>query len=159
MFSKVTDPNNYRGISLLSCIGKLFTSLISQRISQYVEHFELQGAEQAGFRKGFSTMDHLFVFNSLIQLYTRFKKRNLYCCFVDYRKAFDTIPRVLMWQKLLSHSVNGKLLTVIKNLYNSAKSAVRLNTGTGSFFDCRIGVRQGDNLSPLLFAMYLNDLQ
>ena len=98
---EVTDPNNYTGISLLSCIGKLFTSLISQCISQYVEQFEIIGDEQAGFRKGFSAMDHLFVFNNLIQLHTRFKKRNMYCCFVDYRKAFDTIPRVLMWQKLL----------------------------------------------------------
>ena len=66
---EVTDPNNYRGMSLLSCIGILFTSLISQRISQYVEHCELLGAEQAGFWKGFSIMDHLFVFNNLIQLH------------------------------------------------------------------------------------------
>ena len=154
-----SDPNNYRGISLLSCIGKVFTSLISERITKYVEHFELLGAEQAGFRKGYSTMDHTFVFYSLIQLYTKFKRKNLYCCFVDYRKAFDTIPRVLLWQKLLAHNINGKLFAVVQNLYNSAKSAVRLHCGTGPFFNSNIGVRQGDNLSPLLFALYLNDLQ
>ena len=155
----LADPNNCRGISLLSYVGKVFTSLISSRMSEFLEYFENIGAEQAGFRKGFSTTDHIFVFYSLIQLYTKFKKKTLYCCFVDYKKAFDTVPRVLLWQKLLAHNINGNLLTVIRNLYNSAKSAVRLGRHTGTFFDCGIGVRQGDNLSPLLFALYLNDLQ
>ncbi len=89
------------------------------------------GAEQAGFRKKYSTTDHIFVFYSLIQLYTKFKKKKLFCCFVDYRKAFDTVPRVLLWQKLLANNVNGKLLTVIKNIYDSAKSAVRLGNKLG----------------------------
>ena len=86
------------------------------------------------------------------------KKKKLYCCFVDYSKAFDMVPRVHLWQKVLSCNVNGKILTVVKNLYQSAKSAVRLNTETGSYFKCMMGVRQGDNLSPLLFELYLNDL-
>ena len=153
-----TDPNNYRGISLLSCIGKVFTSLVSSRISTYVENFEILGGEQAGFRKKYSTVDHVFVLNGLIDIYSKMKKKKLYCCFVDYSKAFDMVPRVHLWQKLLSCNVNGKILTVVKNLDQSAKSAVRLNRDTGSYFNCMMGVRQGDNLSPLLFALYLNDL-
>ena len=132
---------------------------MSDRISKYIDNFELLGAEQAGFRKGYSTTDHIFVFYSLIQLYTKYKRRKLFCCFVDYQKAFDTVPRVLLWQKLLAHNVNGKILTVVKNMYESAKSAVRLGHNIGKSFNCKIGVRQGDNLSPILFALYLNDLQ
>ncbi len=49
---EITDPNNYRGISLLSCVGKIFTSLVTGRIAKYLEHFELLGGEQAGFRRG-----------------------------------------------------------------------------------------------------------
>ena len=55
--------------------------------------------------------------------------------------------------------INGKILKVVKSLHSTAKSAVKLNNWHSVFFNCDIGVRQGDNLSPLLFALYLNDLQ
>ncbi len=87
------DPNNYRGITLLSCICKVFTSALSQRLYKYMEHFEGLGSEQAGFRSNHSTVDHIFVLYSLIELYCKKDKNNLYCAFVDYSKAFDTIPR------------------------------------------------------------------
>ena len=54
---------------------------------------------------------------------------------------------------------NGKVLRIIKYLYNSAKSAVKLSINIGAFFNCEIGMRTGNNLSPVLFALYLNDLQ
>ena len=154
-----TDPNNYRGISLINCFCKLFTSLLSKRITRFCESIELLGCEQAGFRKNFSTCDHIFSLYVLIWMYKKIIKKKLYCCFVDYRKAFDTVPRLHLWYKLLSQGINGKILNVIKELYGSAKSAVKLNNQCSPFFDCNIGVRQGDNLSPLLFALYLNDLQ
>ena len=65
-----SDPNNYRGITLISCACKMFTSLISCRISKYVENFQILGNEQAGFRKKFSTVDHVFL------LHVVFKKLN-----------------------------------------------------------------------------------
>ena len=60
---------------------------------------------------------------------------------------------------MLSIGINGKILNVIKGLYSTAKSAVKQGSTHGFFFNCEIGVHQGDNLSPLLFALYLNDLQ
>ena len=53
------------------------------------------------------------------------KKLHVYCCYVDYRKAFDSVPRTHLWYKMLSYGINGKLLSVIKSLYNFAKSAVK----------------------------------
>ena len=125
----------------------------------FCESVELLGNEQAGFRKNFSTCDHIFALYALISIYTKCAERKLYCCFVDYKKAFDSVPRVHLWYKLLTYGINGKVLNVIKSLYGSAKSAIKLNLSHSLFFNCDIGVRQCDNLSPLLFVLYLNDLQ
>ena len=95
------DPENYRGITLLSCIGKLFTAVINTRLSNYLEGVGAIGDEQAGFREGFSTLDHIFVLHSLIDLYLKSKKR-VYCALIDYKKAFDLIDRVSLWAKLIA---------------------------------------------------------
>ena len=62
------DPLNYRGITLLSCFGKLFTSILNDRITKYLEQNNLLGQEQAGFRKNFSTVDHLFTLYGIIDI-------------------------------------------------------------------------------------------
>ena len=85
--------------------------------------------------------------------------KNLYCTFVDFKKAFDTIWRVGLWQKLIKNNITGKLLKVIYNMYDSIKSCVKFNNNISGFFSCDIGVRQGENLSPFLFSIFLSDLE
>ena len=150
------DPGNYRGITLLSCISKLFTAILNKRITELINN-DL-GLEQAGFRAGHSTMDHVFVLHHVIDFY-RQKGKQLYCAFVDYSKAFDLVNRSALWYKLISHGVSGKVLTVIKNIYRGAKSCIRVNGALSDFFACSTGVRQGENLSPILFAIFLNDFK
>ena len=87
------------------------------------------------------------------------KSRRLYCAFLDYEKAFDKIERAFLWQKLLNHNINGKILSVIKNMYENAKSCVMVGMKKSDYFQTFTGVRQGENLSPLLFALFLNDLK
>ena len=154
----VNDPDNYRGITLLSCLSKLFTSALNNRITIFLERFDSIGEEQAGFRAGYSTMDHVFVLNSIIDIYLQ-KRKRVYCAFIDYKKAFDLVDRSSLWSKLISHGINGKLMSVIFNLYHHAKSCVRANGKMSDYFTCNVGVRQGENLSPLLFAIYLNDFE
>ena len=153
-----SDPNNYRGITLLSCIGKMFTAVLNARLTKYLDCTGLIGEEQAGFRAKYSTMDHIFSLHCIIDIYLRNKKK-LYCAFVDYKKAFDLINRTDLWSKLISSGINGKIITVIYNLYNQAKSCVKHNNSISEFFNCNVGVRQGENLSPLLFSIFLNDLE
>ena len=150
------DPDNYRGITLLSCLGKLFTACISDRISKFMDINYKLGPEQAGFREAFSITDHIFTLYSIIEFYTN-RKGRVYCAFVDYSKAFDLIERSSLWMKLLNNNINGKILNVIKSLYINAKSSVKLNGKISEYFSCCKGVRQGENLSPVLFAIYLND--
>ena len=151
-----TDPDNYRGITLLSCMSKLFTACINHRLSEYLAQNDLLGWEQAGFRPEFSTIDHIFTLHSIIEYY-KYKKGKVYCAFVDYSKAFDLINRSSLWLKLINHGINGRILSIIKYMYDHAKSRIKLDNSISNSFACQQGVRQGENLSPMLFAIYLND--
>lgn len=75
------------------------------------------------------------------------------------KKAFDTVWRVGLWQKLISSNITGKIFKSIYNLYSNVKSCVRHNSSCSNFFPCEVGVRQGENLSPFLFSLFLNDLE
>ena len=144
------NPNNYRGITFLSCLGKLFSFFLNSRLTRFVEVNQIIGSEQAGFRSGFSTTDHMFALKSLIDIYLS-KRKRLYCCYIDYSKAFDTISRSELWSKLLKCNVSGKIFRVVYNMYKSAKSCVAINGLLTDNFSCLIGVRQGENLSPFYF--------
>ena len=150
------DPDNYRGITLLSCLGKLFTACLSDRITKFMYTDNKMGVEQAGFRPGFSTMDHIFALHCIIEYYKN-RKGRLYVAFIDYTKAFDLIDRSSLWFKLIQTGIKGKIINVIKNIYDNAKSCIKQDNSISEFFSCNVGVRQGENLSPVLFAIYLND--
>ncbi|MEW8548127.1 MAG: reverse transcriptase family protein, partial [Candidatus Thiodiazotropha sp.] len=151
------NPDNYRGITILSCMGKLFTSILNARINDFLESYGILGEEQAGFRKTYGTNDHLFNLKCLIDLFL-FKKKRLFCAFIDYKKAFDSVDRAALWHKLLNNSIDGKIFVLIKNMYSQAKSCIKVNGCNSDFFTSGVGVRQGENLSPILFSLFLNDL-
>ena len=85
--------------------------------------------------------------------------KKLYCAFVDYEKAFDTVWRKGLWFKLLNQGIKGRCFKVIVNMYDGIKSFVEKDGKLSEIFPCNMGVRQSENLSPLLFAVFLNDLQ
>jgi hypothetical protein len=114
---------------------------------------------QADFRAGCSTQDDICILYSLITLDSS-KKRKLFCCFIDFKTAFDTIWRAGLWQKLINSNIHGKMFKIMFSLYDDIKSCVKSGQYTFSdFLTCDFGVRQGVNLFPFLFAIYLNDLE
>ncbi len=153
----INDPDNYRGITILSCFGKLFTAILNRRLNNFLEQSGLLCEEQAGFRKNYGTVDHIFTLKMLIDFYVR-KGKKLYCSFVDYRKAFDSVHRTALWTKLLQNNIDGNIFKVIYAMYGKAKSCVKSSRGMSNFFVSHTGVRQGENLSPILFSIFLNDL-
>ena len=78
---------------------------------------------------------------------------------MDYSKAFDTVNRAALWSKLLSKGIGGKLIKSIYSMYNNAKSCISMSGKTSGYFVYETGVRQGENLSPLLFSIFLSDLR
>ena len=116
------DTDNYRDITLLSCMGKLFTFILNERLKLFLSCNKILCEEQAGFRNGYSTSDHMFSLHFIIHLN---KGKRLYGAFVDYRKAFDSIHRVTLWKKLISYKIDGYFLRVIHNMYSMAKSCVK----------------------------------
>ena len=95
----VNDPG-YRVITLLSCLSKLFTSALNNRITHFLEHCNSIGEEQAGY----STMDHVFVLDYIIDIYLQ-KLKRVYCAFIDCKKAFDLVDRSSLWSKLIIHGI------------------------------------------------------
>ena len=127
-----TDPNNFRGISLLSVVGKLFTKKLIKRLIKHVKwanDHNAQHEEQAGYKKGYSTIDNIFVLQSIIQKYLSRQKGRYYVLFIDFSKAFDTIPHALLWYKMQRCGIHGKILVLLRNMYSQLKSCVRTEEG------------------------------
>ena len=153
-----SNPENYRPITLVSCLGKLFTGILSNRLHTYAEQSDVLTSSKAGFRKGHSTTDNIFILYCLTEM-LNFRKKKLFCAFIDLKQAFDTVWRDGLWWKLFNCDIDGKCLRLIKNLYNNIKSCLTVNGEQTEFFSCNVGLRQGENLSPFLFSVYLNDLE
>ena len=152
------DPNNYRGITIVSCLGKLFTSVLNNRLLEWDKTHNIITDAQFGFKSGSSTTDAIFVLQSLINRTLRRKKR-LYCCFVDYQKAFDFIDRTSLWTKLIKLGIHGKMFGIIKSLYENVKSCIKHNGFLTQHFTTTSGLLQGEIMSPILFSLYVNDFE
>ena len=151
------DTNNYRGITILSCMGKLFTKILNNRLTKWAETFDKVDETQYGFRKGRSTVDCIFVIHGLIELLLA-QGKQLYCCFIDYRKAFDYVDRAAMWGKLIKIGASTKSIRLLQNMYSKIKLSVK-GDEEGRYFMSQLGLLQGESTSPIMFSLFVNDLE
>ena len=84
--------------------------------------------------------------------------KKLCACFVDFKKAFDSIWHEVQFRKLQNKGINGNFLKLIQNIYSKTQCAVKINDKTTKFLSYEKGVQQGNPLSPLLFNLYINDV-
>ncbi|CAH2097703.1 unnamed protein product [Euphydryas editha] len=148
------DIGNYRPISLISNVYKVFAKVILDRISVRLD--ENQPVEQAGFRKDFSTIDHIHTIKQIVQKYNEYNK-NIYLAFIDYSKAFDCLEHQSVWQSLKEQGIQNSYVNIIKKIYSESKACIRLES-IGDSFPINRGVRQGDPLSPKLFTAVLEQV-
>ena len=152
------DLGNYRGICISSAILKLITSLLNERLRSRVHKLKLISKNQIGFQPSARTSDHLLTLKSIVKKYVTIGEKKLYACFIDFKKAFDSIWHMGLFHKLKEIGLNGELLSLIENIYKNTRCSVRNNNYITQFFDFGKGVRQGCPLSPLLFNLYVNDI-
>ena len=148
------DLNNYRPITLMSNLYKLFSKIIVRRLTKTLD--EEQPQEQAGFRSKFSTSDHLQTLNQVVEK-TREHNLKLYMAFIDFKKAFDSVEQVAVLQALKKQGVHDKYIRLLNKINVMSYAKVRTER-EGEAFPLKRGVRQGDPLSPKLFTCVLEDI-
>ena len=151
------NPSNYRGIALSSCLGKFFSRVLYNRLEKYSENNNIICREQIGFKKGCRTSDHILTLKTIIDNTFKSNKR-IYACFIDFKKAFDTINREALLHKLAEYNINGPFFNILKDMFKEVLFAVKVTEGITNMFPSTVGVKQGCILSPTLFSFYINDL-
>lgn len=148
-----TDCNNWRGITILSSVMKIFMKVILERMVIHID--EKLRREQAGFRANRSCVDQINTLRIIIEQSLEMRSP-LYTLFVDYEKAFDSISRECIWAELRNIGVPDKIISLIRGSYAGFQSCV-LHCGKMSLpFQSLSGVRQGCLLSPLLFLIVID---
>ena len=140
------DLSNYCPITV-PVLAKLFASVLTRRLADWAERNNLRAPAQAGFRANRGTSDQLSVLNYKVKKCLS-RGEKLYCCFVDFEKAFDPVDRDVLWAVLANIGVRGHFLKCLQSLYGVDSAAVRIAQGTSGAFRCFSGVSAGETIQP-----------
>ncbi len=145
--------SNFRGITLLSLPRKVYARVLERRIRPIVEP-RIQ-EEQCGFRPSRGTLDQLYTLSRVLEGSWEFAQP-IHMCFVDLEKAFDCVPRGILWRVLWEYGVRGPLLRAVRSLYDGSRSLVRIAGSKSDLFPVHVGLRQGCPLLPVLFIIFMD---
>ena len=133
----------------MSSLSKVFTSIQNARLTEWAEENTVFTEAQAGFRKGYSTTDHIFTLHAIVK--KQFSQNaKLY---VAFYKVFDTVSHTMLWLVLSRMGIQGKMLTMLWGMYASIKACVRCSgSELLDYFECLQGLKQGCLCSLILFT-------
>ena len=149
--SNPKECSNYCTTALISHASKVMLKILQARLQQYVNR-ELADV-QADLRKGRGTRGQIANIRWIIEKAREFQK-NIYFCFIDYAKAFDSVDHNKLWKILKEMGTPDHLTCLLRNLYTGQEATVRAGHGTTDWFQIGKEVRQGCILSPCLFNLY-----
>ena len=162
------DVDNYRGISLMNVILKIACAVVAKRITYVVEGHHLLTPAQAGFRPNMHCTGHV---SALLEMISRIQSnlkgknskwthmgKHAWVCFVDFKKAYDSVPHEALLYKLRKMGISGKVYAFIEKLYANSTLVVNVNDHTSEPVPLLRGLRQGCPLSPILFSIFINDI-
>ena len=145
------ECKEHRTIALISQVGKVILKVIGRRIKRKL--MENVDEKQYGFKKGKGTRNAIFVLKMIIERAIEVQK-DLYLCYIDFQKAFDTVEHGKMMEMLEEIGLDGKDTRLIRNLYWEQKATVQIGDKNTEWIQIKRGVRQGCILSPDLFSLY-----
>ena len=151
----LSQMTNYRGISLLSIAAKVYNKILLNRIRDHMD--PILRKNQAGFRPGRSCAQQIHILRRIMEGFQDYQLP-LTVTFIDFKKAFDSIDRRVMFAVLRHYGIPEAVVNAISTLYNNSKSAVMVDGNSSDPFEVSTGVLQGDVLAPFLFIVLVDYL-
>ncbi len=148
-----TNCNNYRGISLMSHMGKILAKIIAKRLQDYVEAVGILPEEQTGFRDNRACIDQIYVLRRVQEMCIELNIP-LYICFVDLTKAYDSIDRKTLWKILKKCGVDEKMIKIIRAFHDNMKAKINISGNFSNELDINEGLRQGCVMATILFNIF-----